>query len=401
MVIPTYWSRKSSIGWKEGDVVYDHPTPLDKEGTLMKTLKSVNLLKNKNFQLVVIAVATSDEIEKYVLDKVSNIIKSSALDIEVFLFGYFHLRQIHKLLTRIGKKNYISLLNLKGYANIRNLCLFIPHIFDSDVAVLIDDDEVFEDIDYISKAKEFIGKNVNDKKVYAVTGYVVHSDGNYQVKKQFHPWMKFWDKNERMNEAFYKMVGREPRLKETPFALGGNMVIHRNLFSVVPFDINVSRGEDTDFLMNAKMFSFGFFLDNQLSIKHLPPSKSHPIWRRLREDIYRFIYERAKIRNQKDIEGMTRVYPWDFDPYPGCFLKDDLEDKIEKSCRLLSREYLARNDKRACNEALRNIILSKSDAVPKYNPFYELCLLQKRWNELIEYSGKSKNRSYFQEIIMN
>ena len=164
MVIPTYWSRKSSVGWKEGDVVYDHPTPLDQEGTLMRTLKSINLLNDKNFQLVVIAAATSDEIEKYVLDKVSNIIKSSALDIEVFLFGYSHLRQIHKLLTRMGKKNYISLLNLNGYANIRNMCLFIPHIFDSDIAVLIDDDEVFEDIDYMSKAKEFIGKNVNDKK---------------------------------------------------------------------------------------------------------------------------------------------------------------------------------------------------------------------------------------------
>ena len=110
MVIPTYWSKKSSVGWKEGDVVYDHPTPLDKEGTLMRTLKSINLLKDKNFQLVVIAVATSDEIEKYVLDKVSNIIKSSALDIEVFLFGYSHLRQIHKLLIRMGEKIIFRLL---------------------------------------------------------------------------------------------------------------------------------------------------------------------------------------------------------------------------------------------------------------------------------------------------
>ena len=28
---------------------------------------------------------------------------------------------------------------------------------------------------------------------------------------------------------------------------------------------------------------------------------------------------------------MTKVHPEDFDPYPGCFLKKDLDEKIEKS----------------------------------------------------------------------
>ena len=72
------------------------------------------------------------------------------------------------------------------------------------------------------------------------------------------------------------------------------------------------------------------------------------------------MYERAKIKNQRDLVGMTRVYPNDYDPYPGCFLKEDLEEKIEKSCRLLSEEYLAQDDKQGSDEALRNITLSKS-----------------------------------------
>ena len=185
----------------------------------------------------------------------------------------------------------------------------------------------------------------------------------------------------------------------TPFVFGGNMVIHRNLFSVVPFDVNVTRGEDIDFLMNARMFGFSFFLDNQLSIKHLPPVKSHPVWMQLRSDIYRFMYERAKIESQKDIMGMTHVHPEDLDPYPGCFLKKDLEKKIEKSCRLLSKEYLGRGGKQGSDEALRNIILARSDAVPKYDPFEGLCLLQKHWNDLMEYTGKSEIRSRIQKII--
>jgi hypothetical protein len=36
MVIPSYWARESEIGWKEGDTIYDHPTPLDNEGTLLR-----------------------------------------------------------------------------------------------------------------------------------------------------------------------------------------------------------------------------------------------------------------------------------------------------------------------------------------------------------------------------
>ena len=54
-------------------------------------------------------------------------------------------------------------------------------------------------------------------------------------------------------------------------------------------------------------------------------------YRRGRGQIYRFVYERAKINNQKDTRGITFVYPKDFDPYHGCFLKDDLEEKVEKS----------------------------------------------------------------------
>ena len=44
MVIPTYWARERSVGWKEGDAIYDHPTPLDSEGTLLRALKSIRVL---------------------------------------------------------------------------------------------------------------------------------------------------------------------------------------------------------------------------------------------------------------------------------------------------------------------------------------------------------------------
>ncbi|MGB2762623.1 MAG: hypothetical protein WBC21_03780 [Minisyncoccales bacterium] len=399
MVIPSYWAREKDVGWKQGDAIYDHPTPLDSEGTLLRAIQSIEKLKDKDFQLVIIAVATTEDIERQVEKKIANIIKSCNSGVEVLLFGRSHLRQIHSLLIKNGRKEYVDLLQLRGYSNIRNLCMFITHILDSETAVLIDDDEVFEDPEFMLKAKEFINKNIGGKIVKAIAGYYLQPDGDYHVKKPFRSWMKYWDQYDRMNEAFDKIIGTKPRLKETPFVFGGNMVIHRSLFTVVPFDPNVLRGEDIDFLINARMFGYPFFLDNQLSIKHLPPSKTHPFWMQLREDIYRFIYERAKIEHQKEIKGMAKVYPENFDPYPGCFLKKDLEEKIEKSSKLLSEEYLAQGDKQSSEEALNNIAIAKTDAVPKYDPFQRLCELQKCWKELMLFTGRGEIRPLIRDVL--
>ena len=33
-----------------------------------------------------------------------------------------------------------------------------------------------------------------------MAGYYLQPDGDYHVKIESDPWMKYWDKNERMNE---------------------------------------------------------------------------------------------------------------------------------------------------------------------------------------------------------
>ena len=54
MVIPTYWSRRSGEPWQEGDAIYDHPTPVDQEGTLERTLVSMKQFHEKDFKLVIL-----------------------------------------------------------------------------------------------------------------------------------------------------------------------------------------------------------------------------------------------------------------------------------------------------------------------------------------------------------
>lgn len=79
MVIPSYWERKREEGWRESDNVYDHPTPLDEEGTLGRILESLSILENKNFNLVVLGAATSQDIQREVELKVSSIVNEADL----------------------------------------------------------------------------------------------------------------------------------------------------------------------------------------------------------------------------------------------------------------------------------------------------------------------------------
>ena len=134
------------------------------------------------------------------------------------------------------------------------------------------------------------------------------------------------------------------------------------------------------------MFGFHFFLDRELSIKHLPPKKTHPVWKRFREDIYRFLYEKAKIDSQRDLPNMNKVTSHDFDPYPGNFLTNELEDMIFKANIMLAMDYLSNGDIESAKQTMNNIYLSKYDAMPKFNVFDAFIELQKDWKNLLKFT---------------
>jgi hypothetical protein len=261
-----------------------------------------------------------------------------------------------------------------------------------EVVIMIDDDEIFEKPDYVDLAREFMGKRMYGKGIFGMAGYYLNKYDEFYDDVDIVPWMTYWDRFGSKTKAFDKIIGCDPRIKVTPFAFGGAMVIHKNMFNMIPFDPKVTRGEDIDYLINAKMFGFDFFLDNKLNVKHLPPKKNHPIWKRFREDIYRFLYEQSKIRSQYEVNSMNRIFPEDFDPYPGEFLKDDLEDKIFKTNVLLALEYLSEGDIEGCRESIRNVYLSKYEAVPKIDTFTEYRKLQKKWTKLIQKTADNRNK---------
>jgi hypothetical protein len=117
------------------------------------------------------------------------------------------------------------------------------------------------------------------------------------------------------------LTANDGDLVPSPMALGGNMVFHRDLFTRVCFDPGITRGEDIDYLINARLEGFRWWFDPALTILHLPPRHLEtPTYQRTREDVLRFIYEREKLRLHGEIK------PAWLEPYPGALLGDDLEE---------------------------------------------------------------------------
>ena len=148
------------------------------------------------------------------------------------------------------------------------------------------------------------------------------------------------------------------------------------------------------------MFGYRFFLDNTLFIKHLPPAKSHPVWKQLREDVCRFVRERAKLRNQEPTENMVCVSADELDPYPGAFLKDNLEDKITKACRILADHYRAEGNEIDAANALKNIDIARGEAHSKKNLFRQLLLTKKLWEEMMEFTERRDIQKRFREVLV-
>jgi hypothetical protein len=160
-----------------------------------------------------------------------------------------------------------------------------------------------------------------------------------------------------LNAALKELVFNGPRLKPSLLGFGGNLVVPAALGRRLPFDPAITRGEDTDYLLNARLLQIPFFLDNTLSIIHLPPAKPHPTWLRLRQDLMRFCYTRMKLRQQEPGPGQALVTVAELKPYPGNFLEDDLALRAFLSHNLLARDYLAQGDAEAARQTMENLAM--------------------------------------------
>jgi len=381
IVIPSYWTKDAltaSQAWNRGSFGRQFSCASSR---LEKALTSFGIVKERDFQVLVVTGTDSPESQNQINQMVVEIIKKAAdkTGIKILLFPNTLVAGIKKFFRDFCDPAALDFLCVDGYANIRNTGLITAQILGAQELVFIDDDEYVDDPLFLSKAKEHLGKRVKGKIVAGVGGYYVDPLKNYRLRIKPEPWKAFWDVEHLLNETLCHVIETPPRMKIAPLALGGCLVLSRPVFAAIPFDPRIPRGEDMDYVINARMFRFSIFFDNQLSVIHEPPQQPFSLWKKLRQDIDRFIYERAKLNQQTIMEGMDYVSAEELMPYPGSFLGEDLEEKISQACALLAEQ---KDEEKTAKEFLNEIALMRTNAVPQYNVFNHYLNLQRKWEKM-------------------
>ena len=381
MVVPTYWCPDQTIDSAECKI-FDHPTELNRQSTLYNLLNSLEVLKDRDFCLVIIIVSTLSEIENKCKKQIVEIVFPYLSKYEIKIFDANSLKRLKEyLLENKISKEACDFINLNNYPSVRNICSLAGILNGSEITIFIDDDEVFNDPDFMHKARDFIGKDIKGEKIHAVAGYYMQQNGGYKINEKNVPkWRKkYWNNVAAMNQAFHITIGKPPRLKPTSFVFGGNMILSKDALIKVPFDPMITRGEDIDFLINLRIFDIKFWLDRELYIKHVPPKTYSPFWKSVREDLRRFLYERKKI---VDHDNLSSISQKDLMPYPGIFLGPNLEERIIKTNQLLAAEYKNSGDLTGMKECQKNIEIVSNNEFADFNTVDWLKKITAHWQEI-------------------
>ena len=330
VVVPTYWTWPQDRPSGPIEAVFDHPTPLDGVGTLPRLLDSLSQMDGPPFSVLILTATVHPNLEAAAQQQVAEIIAPFRERFPTAQSAASDLAVVHERMVELGLGDLAPLFSLNSYPGVRNCQLLIPHALGTEVIVALDDDEVVRP-DYLTTALDFVGQGHQGEPILGLGGPYLDSSGSKLLPEGPATGNIFLDKSAIMNAGTRDLEAKPDRLVQTPVALGGNMVFHRDLFTQVSFDPFITRGEDIDYLINATLRGFRFWFDKQLVITHLPPEASHgsPAWGKLRQDVLRFIYEREKLH-------IARTDPSQFDPYPGRFLREDVDTQAIEALRTLS-----------------------------------------------------------------
>ena len=393
LVFPMFWGRKKKKIYKQHDQFYDHPTALNDRGTIPQLFKSMKILEDRDFDVIAVAGANTPKNARVVERKAGKLLRKHArkAGVRLHFFSYSHLGRLHRYLGQIGREDLQEAITLVGYSPLRNACLVAAHILGKEVAVSIDDDCLFIEPGYISRIKQQIKSEFEGQPILAYCGPYLTVSGSIYLERSTSPHVAYWNVIDVMNDTFRRYIVESPGMKETPFAIMGNIAVHRDFFTRIPLDPPMQRGEDMDWVMNSHIFGQRFVMDTELLIKHDPPPRPYPTWRPMREDIYRFRYQQAKIANSKSGDGYQQLDRDRYLPYPGVFYQDDFLERVYKASTTLAIDYLSQGKKKDAKESLNNIYHAHYLAEPEADPFASYIRFQKKWAEMMNIIAEKRD----------
>jgi len=338
VVIPTFWTKPKGQIRDTLFNMYDHPTPLDDDGTLTRTLESLRRAKG-NFDVQVIGAVDDPVYESQLEEKLSSLTRPYG-DTDVSVFGPTQLRTLKGRLEQLGFEGFAGGLALEGYGNVRNIGLLLAVAYESEAVVFVDDDEVIDDSDYVEKATEFLGETYEGRAIVAKSGFYRRPDGT-TVAPEGGPWWDFFWRKDHFINAVLKRTQQGARIQPTTMALGGATALHSDVFTKVCYDPWVLRGEDSDYVINARMHGFEVVSDNKMWVLNDPKPKRRPSME-LRQDIYRFVYEHRKLEYARSQVDLKQVKAAEMEPFPGEFLGAGIGPKAALTATFAAAAHISK-----------------------------------------------------------
>lgn len=319
-VIPTYWTEDEAGSFSS---IYDHPTPINGgESTLPRLLNSIlkafSLAPETKANILIIISTVNPESNLAAVKQVRKICASYMDSLSVFFAGEEIIFQLVDAAPLLESNESLFRNGLRGYGDVRNLQLILPAIFGAKWIFAVDDDELISQ-ETAKRIHAYTKKELD----FGIAGIYHNHEGRFLVSEPETVENVLKDKAVFMNETFRGLqVDEKIAIEElplSPIALGGNMFFPASMFKNIPFDPYITRGEDIDYLMNARAFEKCFRFDHKLTITHLPPRQyESDAYGKMKADIFRFIYERAKL----EYFGLSAK---DFYPYPGRLLEENFD----------------------------------------------------------------------------
>ena len=155
VIIPTFHTAPTKRGASKPSNLYDHPTPLNEQGTLGRCLNSLQQVRGLG--QVIILVAAEGGVEDEAAKKVQNIANQFP-QMHTLIVGRAEAEIVQQRLDQLGFGGQQEAIGLTGYSAIRNLGLVVAQVLGFDSVVFIDDDETIEDEAFLEKAMYGLGK---------------------------------------------------------------------------------------------------------------------------------------------------------------------------------------------------------------------------------------------------
>ena len=347
IVIPSYWAETNRFGEFNERSAYDYTTPLTKPLPELETcLASLEYVRGV-LRVIVLVVAPSEDADA-ARARVTSICRAHPR-LNPLVIGEKEASYVSKAVSRMTV-HAGEVVSLRGYGAIKNMGLAVAAILGHDSVLFLDDDEVALGPDLLLDAVWGLGTYTKQNlPILAKTGFFVDKEGSPFARETRVPWSeKYWAKRVEFNQLMRKNLSSTKRLLRSTQLCGGCFSLHAQAFCNVPFDPFITRGEDLDYLLNLRARGLDVWFDNQMLVRSQPDEER----RRVDEpafflqDIYRWLYEREKLKALNARRDLRTITPSALEPYPAPWVSDEVVGRIAKTAlrRAIThpegREYL-------------------------------------------------------------